>query len=569
MKTVPTVILYTRDEALPARLGNALQNAARLQTVGSTQHWQQLHRQCGPSVVLLDLRGPRVHGEAATLMTVAADCIFIALGEDRSDPLIEAEHGNAYAALPLDVDARTLRQTVKRAHEHLKLSQQIALFRLEAQPAPQPQQPRERPSSPRPLRQLSRALRHFDRPELMLESLLEGVAAIAGATRAGIFSAAQSGAPFRLRASFQCLSGIDALEYAPGSPLVGWLERHAQLVSSLTIGHIPDPVFRRMLGETLELLGAEVIAPLHGRSKLLGWLFIGPRSTGLPYDFTDLEEISNAVEHASTALENALLHEEVRLEKLLAETLLHALPTGVIASDAAGIIRWFSTAAGTILDLSEDRALNQPVEFLGSRMADLMRRALRGESTTLPQAWTDPLTKRALSVQARALGAGGARLGAVVIIQDITIQRQMHEKQEQLERAAFWNELAASMAHEVRNPLVTIKTFAATAARAFRRPRIPRRFFAPRRPGSRTPQRHHRTDSKLRAAARAALRPCRCATAHPAGARLRAARTATRKTAHRTQTRRRTHPDARRSGRPLHRARPHHTQCQRGTRQPP
>lgn len=465
MKTVPTVILYTRDEALPARLGNALQNAARLQTVCSTEQWQQTHRQYGPSVVLLDLRGPREHGEAATLMAAASDCVFIALGEDRSDPLIEAEHGIAYAVLPLDVEARTLRQTVKRAYEHLKLSQQLELFRIEAQPAQQP--PRERPPSPRPLRQLSRALRHFDRPELMLESLLEGVAAIAGATRAGIFSAAQSGTPFRLRASFQCLSGIDALEYAPGSPLVGWLERHAQLVSSLTIGHIPDPVFRRLLGETLELLGAEVIAPLQGHGKLLGWLFIGPRSTGLPYDLTDLEEISNAVEHAATALENALLHEEVRLEKLLAETLLHALPTGVVAADAAGIIRWFSTAAASILDLSAERTRNQPVEFLGSHMADLMRRALRGESTELPHAWTDPLTKRALSVQARALGTDGARLGAVVIIQDITIQRQMHEKQEQLERAAFWNELAASMAHEVRNPLVTIKTFAQLLSERF------------------------------------------------------------------------------------------------------
>lgn len=462
MKTPPTAILYTRDEALPERLASALHTAARLHTVTTTPQWQQMHRQYGPSVVLLDLRGPREHGEAAGLMKQTDDCVFIALGEDRSDPMIEAERHGAYAALPLDVDARTLRQTVKQAFDHLHLSRQLDVIREEALvPVKMPQQPmRERRHAPRSLRQLSRALRHFDRPELMLESLLEGVVGIAGATRAGLFAATRSGGPYHLRSGFQCLSGVESLDYAADAPLVLWLERHAQLVSSLTLTHVTDPVSRRMLAETLELLGAEVLAPLQGRGRLLGWLFIGPRSTGLPYDFMDLEDISNAVEHASTALENALLHEEVRLEKSLAETLLHALPTGVVAADASGIVRWFSTAAEGILEIPAARALNHPVESLGSRMADFLRRALRGEAASLPQAWTDPLTRRALSVQARPLGDGGARLGAVLLIQDITVQRQMQDKQEQLERAAFWNELAASMSHEVRNPLVTIKTFA-------------------------------------------------------------------------------------------------------------
>jgi len=46
-----------------------------------------------------------------------------------------------------------------------------------------------------------------------------------------------------------------------------------------------------------------------------------------------------------------------------------------------------------------------------------------------------------------------------VLIQDITVERMLEEKQEQLERSAFWTELAAAMSHEIRNPLVAIKTF--------------------------------------------------------------------------------------------------------------
>ena len=45
-------------------------------------------------------------------------------------------------------------------------------------------------------------------------------------------------------------------------------------------------------------------------------------------------------------------------------------------------------------------------------------------------------------------------------IEDRTQENAMQDKQDHLERGLFWNQLAASISHEVRNPLVTIKTFA-------------------------------------------------------------------------------------------------------------
>jgi signal transduction histidine kinase len=48
----------------------------------------------------------------------------------------------------------------------------------------------------------------------------------------------------------------------------------------------------------------------------------------------------------------------------------------------------------------------------------------------------------------------------VAVIQDLTAQETLREKQALVDRAAFWTDLAASMSHEIRNPLVAIKTFA-------------------------------------------------------------------------------------------------------------
>jgi nitrogen-specific signal transduction histidine kinase len=55
---------------------------------------------------------------------------------------------------------------------------------------------------------------------------------------------------------------------------------------------------------------------------------------------------------------------------------------------------------------------------------------------------------------------GDKPLGAVAVVQDLTAEENLRQKQDVLERTAFWTDLAASMSHEIRNPLVAIKTFA-------------------------------------------------------------------------------------------------------------
>jgi two-component system sensor histidine kinase HydH len=72
----------------------------------------------------------------------------------------------------------------------------------------------------------------------------------------------------------------------------------------------------------------------------------------------------------------------------------------------------------------------------------------------------DGNTKRSLGVEARRLVDQQTPLGAVAVIHDLTGEENLRQKQDLLDRAAFWTDLAASMSHEIRNPLVAIKTFA-------------------------------------------------------------------------------------------------------------
>ena len=213
----------------------------------------------------------------------------------------------------------------------------------------------------------------------------------------------------------------------------------------------------------LDMFGAEAVVPLFARGSVIGWIFFGHRVTGQPFSDRDLEGLTMLGEQVATILENALLFEEATVQKTLAETLLKSIPPGIVAVDVNATVRWFNPPAEKILGVSGPAALNKPVETVGSRLASLLRETLDSKTPPPMQHWIDSNTRRSLSVETRQLSDNGSTLGAVAVIQDLTAQDPAGTQEMAaalVDRATFWTDLAASMSHEIRNPLVAIKTFA-------------------------------------------------------------------------------------------------------------
>jgi len=243
-------------------------------------------------------------------------------------------------------------------------------------------------------------------------------------------------------------------------PLVKWLTVHAHTICRGKLGHISDHGEKLMLQRALDAHGAEVIIPMQGRERTIGWLFVGHHVTGVPFQQEDLQNLVGLAEHVSLMLDNALLYGEVAVQKTLAETVLHSIPVGIVAAGADGRVRWFNDAASRMLSTPVEAVMNQPVARLGSRLAHLLARGVDGQALENPRTWTDKLSGRTLSAMTRPLMSGDTYLGAVAIVHDLTKELLLREKQERIDRATFWAELAAAMSHEVRNPLVAISTFA-------------------------------------------------------------------------------------------------------------
>ena len=472
----PSVLLFTHSLELLQYISSSLMEIIKVRRVNSIPELEKSCREFGPSIILLDMRTPEFQQRGASFIKSLSQNVVIALGSILSDAALDADANGIYAVEEIDCDRRRLLSLINRALDHLELRGQVDKLRFsEKHPQPQRMDKISSHDSFLPLRQISWAFRHSSNVDIMFERIVEGLATSFGVSRSGLFVKNRDSDIYRLKAGVCCLNDTYKLEYSKDDPLVRWFEIQAHLVARLTLDHIENSQDRHMIEQTLDQLGAEVVVPFYAHGSMIGWILMGHRATGMPFTPNDLEDISITVDHISSFLENALLYEEVALQKTLAETLLHSLPTGIIAIDPSGIIRWFSTSAQNILNVSPTIVLNQSVDVLSPKIADPLRKAIEEKAPLIPTTWTDS-SNRILHLHVRRLGGDGKCLGAVAMIQDKTNEIILKEKQEQIERTTFWNELAASMSHEVHNPLVAIKTFAQLLPERYNDPEFRREF---------------------------------------------------------------------------------------------
>ncbi len=460
-------IVYSQDADLVRRVKAFSRSMAEVRHVKAPERLDIVLQQSGPAVLILDLRAAEARDLLEDLPGAWPEVLIVAFGTPRSDPLREAERAGIYAAEDLDLDRRTFQALIGRAFEHLRVRQEVRDMREESALASAPATPRGsevgaglKGAATSSFIRFPRLFRRPQNLEAVLEKMVEGVADVTGVARLGIFCRTGESGPYRLHAGLRCLPETEEIEFPQRDPLCRWLELNARLVNRTQVAGITDRGERAVLRRALDTFGAEAIVPLYSGGRLLGWIFLGQRETGVPFDGPDLQTLVLVAENVSTVLENAILGEQVTLQKTFAETLLKSIPPGVVATDETGTIRWFNPTAEEMLGARASDVMGKAIEVASPKLGSILREALDSHSAVEVHRWTDSRTGRSLSVETRRLGTEDHPIGAVAVIQDLTEEETTREKRDLSDRAAFWSDLAASMSHEIRNPLVAIKTFA-------------------------------------------------------------------------------------------------------------
>lgn len=219
----------------------------------------------------------------------------------------------------------------------------------------------------------------------------------------------------------------------------------------------------RRLHEELTRLNWALLLPLISESALIGVIAVGPKLSGDPFYPQDLDLLMTLANQAGIAVKNAQLYAQVVLANEYINNIVATIESGVVAIDATGEIVLFNRAAAQLTGIPAGRALGQPVTALPASLGEALQASVaRSRAFTQPEVeLSDGVTTRPIICTTSPLrDPEGAVLGAVTVFSDLTPLKELEAGRRHAERLAYFEMLASGIAHEIKNPLVAIKTFA-------------------------------------------------------------------------------------------------------------
>ncbi|QPJ61060.1 MAG: PAS domain-containing protein [Candidatus Nitronauta litoralis] len=146
--------------------------------------------------------------------------------------------------------------------------------------------------------------------------------------------------------------------------------------------------------------------------------------------------------------------------------ILQSLTNGVIVVDREGCVTTFNKTAGQICGLDPELCLGKPLTalFTNDRLLHLIERLADSEESTMTQEQEmktndgNPLKVRVTASPAN--DNKGELIGTVLVLQDVTQLKRLEEEANRNDRLRAMGEMAAGIAHEIRNPMGGIELFA-------------------------------------------------------------------------------------------------------------
>jgi PAS domain S-box-containing protein len=210
-------------------------------------------------------------------------------------------------------------------------------------------------------------------------------------------------------------------------------------------------------------LEAEVIVPLIEQDQVIGLVCIGPKRSGDPYFSDDADLLTTLANQSAVAIRNAQTHQRVVQVNEELQKILSTIESGVIAVGPRGKIVLFNRAAELLTGMTAQSALGRALDELPVPLARLIAGTARDgqscsqEEFALPDA-AGQLVPLVCSTSP-LLSPRGATVGAVAVVADLSRLKELEQEKRRAERLASLEAIASGMVHEIRNPLVAIKTF--------------------------------------------------------------------------------------------------------------
>jgi len=150
--------------------------------------------------------------------------------------------------------------------------------------------------------------------------------------------------------------------------------------------------------------------------------------------------------------------------RALHERIVESIRSGLVTTDLEGRIYTFNRAAQEITGYREESIRGHHASIFFGEMTDHTAESVRASETgeTSPRYETDCLNSDGLRLRlgfsiAPLFSESGETTGMVITFQDLTQVRALEETSRRQDRLAAIGRMAASIAHEIRNPLAAMR----------------------------------------------------------------------------------------------------------------
>ena len=357
-------------------------------------------------------------------------------------------------------------QLVDQALEKQRLLEELASIRGQAGAQPTPVAPKL--SSDLSLSRIGQILRDFakafaaksDLPRA-LNLFLDAIGEFLRPSRMSILTRKVNSGEFAIcahRGLQPQIAGSLRLRANEGLPL--WLMTEARILHRAEVEarlHTPDylDIHREM-----QALRTVASIPLIASGSLVGILNLGERVTGLPYTDDELEILFSLASQVAISIQDINLHEEFQSQKTCIESILTHMGSGVITIGTDEKIRVYNHRAAEFLAKPGAEMIDEDLRHLPSPLGDLLYETLVHGVSYHKHEVILSVNQCLLEVNTyQIFDEQGHVAGSALVFEDMTAQKQLYEERRQVDQLDFLNKFIGRMAHEIKNPLVSIKTF--------------------------------------------------------------------------------------------------------------
>ena len=250
------------------------------------------------------------------------------------------------------------------------------------------------------------------------------------------------------------------LRFKPSAGLLVWLAREGRILHNREISTVPAASPAEICRE-MQLLQAVVCIPLLAHGQLVGTLNLGPKITGAPFSEEELETLYVFCGNVAVALRDIELHHQIRDQKSFIENVLQHMNSGVVAINMEERIITFNPRAGEILALTPQEIIGKDLRLLPSPLGDLLYETLKTGKALRKQEIEPAYIRIPLEINTyRLLNVAGEPLGSVMIFDDLSPRKLLEKERRQAAQLDVLNKFVGQLAHEIKNPMVAVQTFA-------------------------------------------------------------------------------------------------------------